>query len=135
VRAAAQVDPIGLAVKADLLVGGNAGDDLGFVDLALVAEELHGLVAGHDPPRDLVVGLRQLAHPLFDRDQIVRRERALVGEIVVEAVFDHRADRHLRVRIQLLHGLRQQVRGGMPDDFEAFGVPVRDDGQPRVAID
>ena len=135
VRTAAQVHPVRLTVQADFLGGGNAGDDFGLVDLALIPEELDRIVAAHDTPRDLVIGFRQVAHALFDRDQVLGRERPLVGEIVVEAVFDHRADRHLRIGKQLLHRLRQQVRGGVADDLQPFGVPVRDDGEPHVTVD
>ena len=67
--------------------------------------------------------------------EILGRERALVGEVVVEAVLDHRADGHLRLREQLLHRLRQQVRGGVADDLEPVGILVGDDRELRIVID
>ena len=72
---------------------------------------------------------------LLDRREVLGRERPLVREIVVEAVLDHRADRHLRVGEQLLHRIGEQVRGRMADDVEAFGVLVGDDRDVGVAID
>ena len=66
--------------------------------------------------------LRDLGHALLDRRQVLRRERTLVREVVVEAVLDHRADRHLRVGEQLLHRVGQQVRRGVAQDLEAFGA-------------
>ena len=63
-------------------------------------------------------GLTIFVHLRLDRRQILGRERALVGEVVVEAVVDHRADRDLRVREQPLHRLRQQVRGGVAQDLQ-----------------
>ena len=63
------------------------------------------------------------------------RERALVGEVVVEAVFDHRADRDLRLREQLLDRVREQVRRRMAQDLEALGVALGDDRELGVALD
>ena len=60
VRAAAQVDPVALAVEADLLFLRDAGDDLGLVVLAESLEELHGLIARHHAAVDLLVRLREL---------------------------------------------------------------------------
>ena len=71
----------------------------------------------------------------FDRRQVLGRERARVGEVVVEAVLDHRTDGDLRLGKQLLHRLRQQVRGGVADDLQALRVVVGDDGELRVALD
>ena len=70
-------------------------------------------------------------HALLDRREVLGRERPLVGEIVVEAVLDHRADRDLRVGKQLLHRVGQQVRGRVADDVEALGVLVGDDRERR----
>ena len=135
VRAAAEVDEIALAVQRNSLIGGDRRDDLGLVRLAHVAEEAHRLVARHHAAFDRDVPLRQLGHFFLDRRQVVRRERALVREIVVEAVLDHRADGHLRIGKQRLHRVRQQVRGGMADHVEAVGILVGDDGELRIRID
>jgi hypothetical protein len=78
--------------------------------------------------------LGQFGHFFLDRGQIVRRERALVREIVKEAVLDHRTDRHLRVGEQRLHRVRQQVRGRMANHVEAVGILVGDDGQLRIGV-
>ncbi len=116
-------------------VGRNRRDDLGLVVLADVAEEGHRLIARHHPPVHRLVGLGQLLHARLDRRQVLGREGPCVGKVVVEAVLDDRADGHLGVGKQLLDRLRQQMRGGMPDDLEAVGVPVGDDGDRRVVID
>ena len=79
--------------------------------------------------------LDDLLHLRLDRRQVFRRERALVGEVVVEAVVDHRADRDLRAREQALHGLRQQVRGGMAQHVERVGMLVGDDLERGVVVD
>ena len=62
---------------------------------------------------------------LLDRREVLGRERALVREVVVEAVLDHRADRHLRVGKQLLHRIGEQVRRRVAEDVEALGDPCR----------
>src|SRR5690606_33932917 len=56
-------------------------------------------------------------------------------DVVVEAFLDHRPDHHLRVRVQLLDRVADQVRGGVADDLQAFGVLRGEDLQRRVAID
>ena len=91
----------------------------------MASEELHRLVARHDAARHLLSALASSAILRFDRRQVLGREGPLVREVVVEAVLDHRADGHLRVREELLDRLRQQVRGGMADDLEAVRRPCR----------
>ena len=59
--------------------------------------------------------------------QVFWRERALVGEVVVEAVLDHRPDRDLRLGEQLLHRVREQVRGRVAQDVDALRRSSRDD--------
>ncbi len=83
--------------------------------------------------RDLL--LDDLLHLLFDLRQVVGREGALVGEVVIEAVVDHRADRDLRAGEQALHGLRQQVRGGMAQDIQRLGALLGDDLERGVMVD
>jgi hypothetical protein len=75
----------------------DAGDDLGLVGLAQALEVGHGLVARQHAAHHRLVLLGQLGHLLLDGGQVFRREGALVGEVVVEAVLDHRADGDLGV--------------------------------------
>jgi hypothetical protein len=103
--------------------------------LALGLEVRNGLVARqHAAHHGLVLG-RQLAHALFDRGQVFGREGALVGEVVIEAVFHHRADRHLGLGEEFFHRIRQQVRRAVADDLQAVGVLLGDDGQLRIGLD
>ena len=134
-RAAAEVLPIALAVQRDGLVSGNAGDDFGLVVFADGLEELHGLIAGNGLAQHRQIGLRQLLHALLDVLEVFRSETALVGKIVVEAVLDHRPDGHLGAGEKLLHGLRQQVRGGMPQYLQAVSVPGGDDRDIGIVLD
>jgi hypothetical protein len=73
-------------------------------------------------------------HLLFDLLEIVRGERLLAGEVVVEAVIDDGADRDLGVRVEFLDRLRQHVGGVVADQFQAFRVAVGDDGDRRIAL-
>ncbi len=132
---AAQVDEVALAVEADVLVRRDGLDDLRLVLLADRLEELHGVVALPHLARDRDVALRELAHALLDRREVLGREGALVAEVVVEAVLDHRADGDLRFGEELLHRVGEQVRRRVADEVEPLRVPVGDDGERRVALD
>ena len=57
-------------------------------------------------------------------------------EVVVEAVLDRRADRHLGPRVELLHRLGHHVGGVVADQLQRLGVAVgedRDLGRRRAA--
>ena len=56
----------------------------------------------------------------------------LEREVVVEAVFDDRADRDLRLRVDSLHGHGEQMRGRMADDLERRRIFLGDDGELGV---
>ena len=135
VRAAAQVLPIALPVQTDRLARRNGADDLCLVVLADLLEMRHRLIARQHAAMHRQILGGDLRHALFDGRQILGGEGPLVGEIVVKAVLDHRADGDLRLGEELLHRIRQQVRGGMTDDLESVGILVRDDAQFGVVID
>ena len=119
-RAAAEIEPLALLVDLQILVFRNGIDQLDLEVLALLAEELLGLLAAPDLLRERRVLGDDLAHLLFDLAEIVGLERLRLGEVVVEAVLDHRADRHLRAGPQRLHGFGHDVRGVVPDQLERF---------------
>src|SRR5690606_24513338 len=135
VRTAAEIDEAALPIQADRLVGRNRLDDLRLVVLALLAEEPDRVVAVPDLADDRLVALDDLAHPLLDPLEILRRERLVAGEIVVEAVLDRGADRDLGLGIKLLDGLGHHVRGVVPQELEAVLGVARDDLDARVAVD
>jgi hypothetical protein len=49
----------------------------------------------------------ELLHARFDRSQIFRRERPLIGKVVIKTILDHRSDGDLGLGEQLLDRLRQ----------------------------
>ena len=79
--------------------------------------------------------MRELVHLRLELGEVLRRERPVEREVVVEAVLDHRADGDLGIRVDRLHGLREQVRGRVAQDLEAVGILAGDDGDLRVAVD
>ena len=69
--------------------------------------------------------LRELALDLrLDRGEILLADRLRELEVVVEAVFDRRADRDLDSGMQPADGLGQEVRGRVPQDVERVRVVV-----------
>ena len=135
VRPAAEILEGTLAIERDFLAGRNAADDLGLVGLADALEMRDRFIARQDTTPDLLVLLGELGHLRFDRDQILRRERTLVREVVEEAVLDDRADRDLRIGKQLLHRIGEQVCRRMADHVEAGRILLGQDREPGVVID
>src|SRR5215471_4277985 len=58
--------------------------------LADALEVVNRFVARHHAARNRLILLRKLLHALLDLFEIFRREGAVVGEVVVEAVVDDR---------------------------------------------
>ena len=67
--------------------------------------------------------------------KILRRERLVAEEVVVEAVVDHRADGDLRARPQRLHGFRQHMRGVMANEFQRARVVAGEEFDFGVVVD
>ena len=135
VRAAAEIEPVALEVDLDRLVAGNGVDQLDLEGLALVAEHLLGLLAVPDVPGERRIARDDLAHLLLDRVEIFRRERLVAEEVVIEAVLDHRTDRHLRAGPQRLHRFGQHVRAVMADQLQRARIVAVDELDLRVALD
>ena len=134
-RAAAEIEPVALLVDLDLLVFRNGVDQLDLEALALVAEDALGLLARPHFLGERFVARDDLAHLLLDRGEILRRERLVAEEVVIEAVLDHRADGDLRAGPQRLHGFGQHVRGVVADQFERARVVAGEELDLGVALD
>src|SRR6476469_3329404 len=98
-------------------------------------EELDRLVARPHFARDRQVALREFRHALLYRGEIVRRERALVRKIVIESVFNDRADRHLRVAEQFLDRICEEMRSRMTYYIESVRTFIGDNRDVAVMID
>src|SRR5712691_6183918 len=118
---ATQINEFALAVERDRFVTRNTCNNFRFVVLTHVAEETNGIIA-----RDLLTGdcevlSDDVLHLRFDPLQIFRGERALVLEVVIEAVLDHWTDSDLHIGEEALDGLSHQVGAGMAEDIETCG--------------
>jgi hypothetical protein len=131
-RAAAEVEPVALEIDLDRLVAWNGVDQFDLEGLALVAEHLLGLLAIPHFLGEGLVARDDLAHALFDRREIFRRERLVAEEVVIETVLDHGPDRHLGARPQRLHGLGQHMRSIMPDQFQRTRILAVDQFDLRI---
>ncbi len=135
VRAAAHVHVFLVVVQAHGLLVGHVLHEAQLVFLAALAEDLDHLVTGRHLLDHVVVLRDELLHAMLDRREVFGREGALVGDVVIEAFLDHRADHHLRRRVELLDGMAHQVGAGVANDLHAFLVPRGDDLQARVVVD
>ncbi len=127
VRTAAEVEPVALRVDLQILIFGNGVDQFDLVALTLVVEDTSCARAVPHLLGEGPVATDDLAHLLLDGRKIVRRERLVAGEIVVEAVLDHRPDRHLRSRPQFLHRFGEHVRRIVANQLERARVVAGDD--------
>ncbi len=110
----------GLAVLAELLAGSALeADELELV--RLVGHELAGLLLGDDAAREALALPDDALHVLGDGLEVLGREGLGDVEVEVEAVGDGRADAELRLRVDLLHGLRHDVRRRVAQDREPVG--------------
>src|SRR5262249_48071504 len=89
---AARVEPFALPVDLDRLALRNGIDQLDLEALALAGEHRARLVALPHLLGEGLVARDDLAHLRLDRRKVLRRERLVVLEVVIEAVLDHRPD-------------------------------------------
>ena len=130
--AAAEVLEGAVAVERDGLdafVGDQVFDQLDLVALVLGLEDLDRLGDRDVAARELLLGGDVGAHRLLDRLQVGLGDLDLGREleVVVEAVLDRRADRHLGPGVELLHRLGHHVGGVVADQVERLGVAVGED--------
>ena len=135
VRTTAEIEPVALPIDRDALISGNRLNEFdleGFADLFEIRDRL---VAAPFLAHDRFVARDDLAHLLLDRRQVLGRKGRLAPEIVIEAVLDHRPDGDLRAGKQLLHGLGENVRGVVADQFERARVLAIDELDLRILFD
>lgn len=117
---------------ADLDVGALAGGGGGALEadqlqlVRLGGQLLAGGLVGDHAAGELLPALDDLLHPLLDGLEVIGVEGLLDVEVVVEAVLDRRADAELGLGVELLHGLRHDVRGGVAQDVQAVLAADRD---------
>ena len=135
VRAAAHVHVFLVVVQAHRLLIRHVVYQAQLVVFAARFEDFDHLGARRHFLDDVVVLCDQLLHALLDGGHVFRREGALVGNVVIKAFLDHRADHHLGGGIELLDRMAHQVGAGVADDLHALFVPGGDDLHARVMPD
>ncbi len=131
-RTTAEIEPIALLIDLQILVRRNRIDELDLEGFAMRLEPGLGLIARPDLLGERPVAGDDLAHLLFDGREILRRERLVAEEVVIEAVLDHRPDRHLRAGKQRLHRFGEHMRGIMPDQLQRARILAVDEFDLRI---
>src|SRR5215469_3738078 len=101
-RAAAKIEPFALLVDFYLFLGRDRIDEFDLERLAVSLKPGFRLITCPNFLRKGFVARDDLRHLFLDRRKILWRERLGAVEIVIESIFDHRADRHLRSREKCL---------------------------------
>ena len=134
-RAAAEIRPGTLLVDADDFGFRQILDQFRLVAFTLVAEEANGFLTVPFFAHKSIIARNDFSHLRLDLGEIIRREGLIAREIVIEAVFNRRADRDLRAGVKRLHGFRQHMRAIMADHLQRFWVAPRDEAQLGVLFD
>ncbi len=79
--------------------------------------------------------LRQLLHLLLDRVEVLRDERTIDHEVVEKAFVGGGTDPALRVRKEIDHRRREQMRRAVAVERQRFGAPVGHDAHRGVLPD
>ena len=113
----AHVDVVALLVERDAGVLGKVADVLDLVLLATLLHELDGLGARKLEHGELEVLLADLLHLGLDGGQVVLADLLVAKvDVVVEALLGGRAVGEVRLGVQALDGLGQNVGRGVTDD-------------------
>ena len=131
VRPAAKVGPLALTVELTSSLAGIASISSTLNASPFFSKKLFGLVARDDCLGERPVARDDLAHALLDRREILGGKRLVAEEVVVEAVLDHRADRHLRARPERLHRLGEHMRAVVADELERARIVAGDEFERR----
>ena len=140
VRPAAEVEELAVAIQADglhALVLDQVLDQLHLVGLILLEVALDRLAHGDLGALERLAGLDVLAHLGLDALEVALVDGDAVGEleVVVEAVGDRRADRHLGARIELQHRLGEHVRDVVAQQLQRVAVAgLGGDDLDRLAV-
>ena len=132
VRATAEIEPVALEIDLQILAGRNGIHQLDLEHLALPLEHFACAIALPDLLGEGRIADNDLPHLRLDGGEVLGRERLVAEEVVVEAVLDDRADRHLRAREKLLHRFGKHVRAVVADQFERCRVVPCHDCDRRV---
>ncbi len=129
-RPATQIDESIVAIRGDLLTLWHFGSVDALDDLHLervVREHVECFVASHRLTHEWLIFGDDLVHPLLDGFEVLGSERIVHFEVVVEAVFDRRADRKRGLGVQAEDGLREHMGSRVPKHRPTLVGGLRDD--------
>ena len=119
VRADAHVDVVALLVEGQRRVFGQVADVFDLVDFAALLHELDGVLAAKREGLNRQVLLDDGLHFLFDGLEVFVGELHVAQiDVVMEALFSCRAIGEMRLRIQVLDCLREDVCRRVADDMQ-----------------
>ena len=119
----AEVDKLSLLVEADgLALTGVLLSELYLVRLSELLEEGKSVLRSLLKAADLDAGLDDLLHLGFDLSYIIGVKGLLDVEVIVKALVDGRTDGELRLGIQALDSLSEDMRGRVPESLLALVV-------------
>ena len=119
VRACAEVYEVALLKEGKLLVLGKIVDELYLVGLAALFHQSDCLGAGEGEALQLQIFLGDLLHFGFQSGELLLGEGVVAVEVIVEAVLDRGTDGKLRVGIEALDCLCENVRCGVAQGVSA----------------
>ena len=131
---AAQIHPLALLVDSDLLITRQVFNDLHLVVLTHIAKNFDRPVAGADDALNSQIVGGDLGHALFNGLEVFRREVVARRKVVIKTVLNGRSDSDLRAREELLYRLRQQVSGGVTNNFYGRLIAIRENTERGVAL-
>ena len=99
----------------------QAVEDFEFVGFVLSADASFGVFAGDFFALDGKLAIDDFDHLFFNRLEIFIAKRIRCIKVIVEAIFNPRADRNLCLGKELLHGHGHDVGGGVANFLEVFG--------------
>ena len=127
VRTAAHIDVFLMMIHTHCFHFRHVFNQTQFVLFAAILENFDGFCTGRHHFNNVIVLCNQLFHARFNGCYIIRRKWFFSCNIVIESVFNDRADNHFGIRVELLDRMTDQVRAGVADNFHAFFVFWRND--------
>ena len=122
VRTGTEVDEVALAVEGDDSIFRKVFNEFYFIILTGVFEELQSIGAGQDFFSDREVFFDDLGHFSFDSGEVFLCETVFCIEVVVETVFNGRANSKFNTREEVLDSLSHDMRCCMAEGIFPFLV-------------
>ncbi len=126
-RTAAEIGEGVVRVEGDALARGQIAQDFQLVGFLFRFQFRARLAHGEFAAGKRVIAFHDFGHARFDGLQVGRGKGRGAVEVVVEALLDGGADRETCLRKEVAHGLRHDVRRGVPEHLAPARVVERED--------